>query len=159
MNIYAILSATLCFLLTSTPAMADKPLTDEMAVRAVVNGFEDAWNKHDMDAFANLFTSDADFVNVVGMRWVGREPIKQAHIASHSKWFKTSTLLIGDTTIKFLKPDVAVARSQWALTGALSPNGEPAPPRKGILTNVLVKTAGQWLIAVTQNTDIVKPGG
>ena len=145
--------------LAPTLAVAAGQSNDETAVRAVVSGFEESWNKHDMDTMANLFTLDADFVNVIGMRWIGREAIKQAHIASHSKMFKTSTLKLDDTSIKFLKPDVAFARSLWSLSGIVSPNGEIIPPRKGILTHVLVKTGTQWLIAVTQNTDIVKPAG
>jgi uncharacterized protein (TIGR02246 family) len=158
MKSYATLIAALGLCL-ATLAVADGRSSDEAAVRAVVGGFENAWNQHDMDSLANLFTSDADFVNVIGMRWVGREAIKQAHLASHSAMFKTSTLQIGDTTIKFLKPDVAIARSLWSLSGIVSPKGDLIPSRTGILTHVLVKSDGHWLIAMTQNTDIVKPGG
>lgn len=38
----------------------------ELAVRKVVNELQDAWNRHDMNAFGALFASDADFVNVTG---------------------------------------------------------------------------------------------
>jgi uncharacterized protein (TIGR02246 family) len=143
--------------MTSALIAADKPSTDEAAVRAIVNGFEVAWNNHDMDAFAMLFAADADFVNVIGQRWIGRDAIKKAHAASHATLFKTSTLKIEDTTIRFLKPDVAIARSVWTLSG-LTNNGQIAPNRTGILTHVLVKADGHWLIAVSQNTDIVKLG-
>jgi uncharacterized protein (TIGR02246 family) len=88
---------------------------------------------------------------------VGREAIKKAHAASHATIFKMSTLKIGDTTVRFLKPDVAVARSVWALSGMTSENGQVAPTRTGILTHVLIRTDGHWLIVETQNTDIVKP--
>jgi uncharacterized protein (TIGR02246 family) len=131
---------------------------DETGVTAVVQKFEDAWNRHDMDAFALLFATDADFVNVIGMRWVGHHAIKQHHAASHATIFKSSTLKIGDTTIRFLKPDVATARSVWQLSGISSPSGQPAPPRTGILTNVLIRIDGHWLIELTQNTDIIKAG-
>jgi hypothetical protein len=61
-----------------------KQINDEVGVNAVVRGFEEAWNRHDMDALATLFANDADFVNVIGMRWVGRDAIKQSHAASHA---------------------------------------------------------------------------
>jgi uncharacterized protein (TIGR02246 family) len=137
----------------------DQPTSDEVGVNAVVHGFEDAWNRHDMDAFAKLFATDADFVNVVGMQWVGREAIKHHHAASHATIFKTSTLTIGDTTVRFLKPDVAIARSAWTLSGMTSENGQMAPMRTGILTHVLLRTDGHWLIVASQNTDIAKPAG
>jgi uncharacterized protein (TIGR02246 family) len=143
---------------TSGSVAMDKQINDEAGVNAVVRGFEDAWNRHDMDAFAMLFATDADFVNVVGMRWVGRDAIKQHHAASHATIFKSSTLKIGDTTLRFLKADVATARSIWTLSGT-SESGQLSPTRTGILTHVIARIDGHWLIVLTQNTDITKPGG
>jgi hypothetical protein len=51
--------------------VAAAPAADEQAVTAVIRAFEEAWNRHDMDSFANLFLDDADFVNVLGSRWIG----------------------------------------------------------------------------------------
>jgi uncharacterized protein (TIGR02246 family) len=143
---------------TSGSVAMDKQINDDAGVDAVVRGFEDAWNRHDMDAFAMLFATDADFVNVVGMRWVGRDAIKQHHAASHATIFKSSTLKIGDTTLRFLKADVATARSIWTLSGT-SESGQLSPTRTGILTHVIARIDGHWLIVLTQNTDITKPGG
>jgi uncharacterized protein (TIGR02246 family) len=142
----------------SASVAADKQINDEAGVNAVVRGFEDAWNRHDMDAFAMLFSTDADFVNVIGMRWVGRDAIKQHHAASHATIFRSSTLKIGDTTVHFLKADVATARSVWTLSGITSETGQLVPTRNGILTDVLERIDGHWLIVLTQNTDIAKPG-
>src|ERR1700733_91233 len=135
----------------------DKQSNDEVGVRTVVDGFEDAWNRHDMSALAMFFATDADFVNVMGMRWVCREEIKNAHSASHATIFKTSTLKLGETTVRFLKPDVATARSVSPLSGQMSVNGQVAPTRTGILSHVLVRTDGRWQIVMSQNTDIARP--
>ena len=153
------LGALLIIGVTSASVAMDKQINDEAGVNAVVHGFEDAWNHHDMDAFAILFATDADFVNVVGMRWVGRDSIKQHHAASHATIFKSSTLTIGETTLRFLKADVATARSVWTLSGITSESGQLAPTRTGVLTHVLARIDGHWLIVLTQNTDITKPGG
>ena len=152
------LGALLSFSVTSASVAMDKRINDEVGVNAVVHGFEDAWNRHDMDAFAMLFAPDADFVNVVGMRWVGRDAIKQHHAASHAAIFRSSTLKIGETTVHFLTADIATARSVWTLSGITSETGQPAT-RTGILTHVLERIDGHWLIVLTQNTDIAKPGG
>jgi uncharacterized protein (TIGR02246 family) len=106
-----------------------------------------------------LFATDADFVNVIGMRSVGRNAIRQHHAASHATIFKSSTLKIGDTTLRFLKADVATARSVWALSGITPEPGQLAATRTGILTHVLARIDGHWLIVLTQNTDITRPGG
>lgn len=106
------LVALLSLVATSASVAADKQINDEVGVNGIVHGFEDAWNRHDMDAFAALFAADADFVNVIGTRWIGRDAIKQHHAASHATIFKSSTLKIGNTTIHFLKADVATAGSE-----------------------------------------------
>ena len=53
----------------------------EGRVRALVVRWQDAWNAHDMDALAALFTQDADFVNVGAKRWIGRSEIRRQHAA------------------------------------------------------------------------------
>jgi uncharacterized protein (TIGR02246 family) len=158
-NLYWHWGALLSLCLSLASVVMDKQINDEAGVNAVVHGFEDAWNRHDMDAFATLFATDADFVNVIGMRWVGRDAIRQHHAASHATMFRTSTLRIGDTTVRFLKADVATSRSEWTLSGITSATGQLAPARTGILTHVLERIDGRWLIVLTQNTDISTPAG
>jgi uncharacterized protein (TIGR02246 family) len=130
---------------------------DEQGVQVVVQGFADAWNRHDMEAFSALFAEDADFVNVRGARWIGRRAIREAHAASHATVFKESRLAMAETTVRFPGADVAVARTVWKLIGHTSRDGQPAAERTGILTNVLARRDGRWEIVVSQNTDIVPP--
>ena len=40
---------------------------DEKGINAVISAMTDAFNNHDANACALLFTPDADFVNVLGM--------------------------------------------------------------------------------------------
>jgi uncharacterized protein (TIGR02246 family) len=51
-------------------------------VRKVVGGFATTWNGHDLDAFGKLFASDAEFVNVAGVLWTGRQSIQAQHAYS-----------------------------------------------------------------------------
>jgi uncharacterized protein (TIGR02246 family) len=127
----------------------------EDAIVAVVQRIIEAWNRHDMDAFAKLFTDDADFVNVRGMRWIGRHAIREAHAASHATIFKNSQLGLRESSVRFLRPDIAVARSVTEVTGQINASGETSPPRSAMLTLVMVNVENKWMIAVAQNTDIV----
>ncbi|MFI5248142.1 MAG: SgcJ/EcaC family oxidoreductase [Nitrospirales bacterium] len=147
------------FLVTTSTAVAqDDPRNqsaDEAAVIAVTSGFVDAWNRHDMKAFAELFAEDADFVNVIGLWWRGRREIQKEHEALHASRMKNSHLTAVETTVRFLRPDVAVVHVRWELAGDTGLEGKPLPPRKGILTHVDAKIGGKWWITSSQNTDIV----
>jgi uncharacterized protein (TIGR02246 family) len=129
---------------------------DTSEVTRVVNAFADAWNRHDMEAFAQLFAADAEFVNVVGLWWKGRAEIKQAHEVTHASMFKNSRLTILDTSVRFPLPRFAIARSRWRLEGHVGPEGQALPARTGILVNVLTVDDGNWAIIDSQNTDIVE---
>ncbi len=126
---------------------------DEVQIRNVENGLQEAWNRHDMKAWANLFTEDADFVNVVGWWWLGRAEIERKHTNSHVFLFRESTVTMDEVHIRFLTPQIAVAHVLWSMVGGKKPDGVPAPPRKMIFTQVLQKQAGQWLISAAHNTD------
>jgi hypothetical protein len=59
---------------------------------------------------------------------------------------KASTLTIGDTIVRFLRPDVATALSVFTLSGMTLENGQVAPTGTAILTHVLARIDGHWLI-------------
>jgi ketosteroid isomerase-like protein len=143
--------------------------TSETEVRKVVNAFQEAWNRHDLDAREGLFAPDADFVNVMGHHWKGRQAIqsnfaflsgiapadsasvtlpKQAHGI-----FKTARINFSQIDVRFLREDVAVAHIESTLVGdTRTPN-----PRRGLLVMILTKDAGRWRISVVQNTNIYRP--
>lgn len=132
-------------------------MSDAVAeVTQVVLTFAECWNRHDMNAFAKLFAPDAEFVNVVGLWWKGREEIKKAHEFTHATMFKNSRLTISDVSVRFPVADIAIARARWVLEGHVSPEGSPLPVRHGILFNVLAKTPIGWSIIDSQNTDIIE---
>jgi uncharacterized protein (TIGR02246 family) len=119
--------------------------------------FADAWNRHDMDDFAALFSEDANFVNVVGMWWKNRLEIEAAHRATHATMFRDSRLEGVVSSVVELSPGLASVHYRWTLTAASAPDGSPAGTREGILLLVVKKEQSGWRIKVAQNTDIV-PG-
>jgi uncharacterized protein (TIGR02246 family) len=127
---------------------------DKTAVVAVVQRFVDDWNSHDMNALASVFSEDADFVNVIGQRWIGREAIKEANAAYHATMFKSSKLSVQDISVRFLKPDVAVLRCIPKLSGQLDAASNILPPRYTMLTFIMMKAGDEWIVVDAQNTNI-----
>jgi ketosteroid isomerase-like protein len=136
-------------------------------VRKVVLGFATTWNRHDMEAFGKLFAPDANFVNVIGLLWTGRQSI-QAHISySHGVIpidspgfsaadrryygiFKNSTMKFDQLDVHLLRTDVALAHVSWELLGDLRVQNA----RRGVFVFVLTRQNVGWLIATVQDTEI-----
>jgi uncharacterized protein (TIGR02246 family) len=127
---------------------------DRLKIRDVQTRQAAAWNHHDGNAYAALFTPDGDVVNVVGWWWKGRAEIASKLNAGFAYVFQQSTLTITDVNVKFLSPDLAVAHVQWTMTGARTPPNIPEP-RRGIEIQVLRRVRGNWLIESFQNTSSV----
>jgi uncharacterized protein (TIGR02246 family) len=129
-------------------------LPPEESIREVVKNCMDAWNRHDAKAFASLFAIDADLMNWMGQGATGREAIERAHELSFATRFKTSHQTTDDIKVRLIKTDVASVDIWWNMTGALDGSGQPRPPRRGILSWVMTKEEGKWLIKVMHNLDL-----
>ncbi len=145
----------LVFLTISIPMIRAVPIAaqgpDEAEVRAVAMRQAETWNRHDAEAYANLFTEDCDVVNVVGWWWKGRAELERKLTAAFVYTFHESRLTITHVDVRFLASDLTLAHATWSMTGARTPAGIPEPP-EGIQTLVLSKHDGPWLIAAFQNT-------
>lgn len=124
---------------------------DETDIKVLQERQATAWNDHDATAYANLFTEDGEVVNVVGWWWRGRREIETKLKAAFAFVFKESKLTITDVSVRFIKPDVAIAHVQWTMTGSKTPPNIPEP-KQGTQLQVLKKQKGRWLIFSFQNT-------
>ena len=135
-------------------AASSEAATD--SVKTVISTLAESWNRHDMAAFAAAFAENADFVNVIGMHWQGRQEIEAKHTATHRTIFRNSTMQIVDQSVRFLSPSIALAHVSTELKGAESLRERVAPEtRRTLMTCVLVKGADRWLITAAHKTDIV----
>jgi ketosteroid isomerase-like protein len=140
---------------------------DAEDARRVVAGFAMAWNRHDLDAFGKLFAPDADFVNVAGVLWTGRQSIQAQHAYSHGVIpadspgfsegdrryygiFKSSMLKFDQIDVRLLRKEIAIAHVNWELLG----DDRTQNPRRGVFIFVLTRRSAGWLIAAAQNTEI-----
>ncbi len=127
---------------------------DETAIRKLEVQQQEAWNRHDAKAYADLFTDDGDCVNVLGWWWKGRAEIEKKLTDAYVFVFAQSVLTVGEVDIRFLNPDLAVVHTRWTMTGARTPQGLPTP-QQGIQTKLVQKNGGKWLIVAFQNTNSI----
>ena len=124
---------------------------DRAEIRSVALRQAETWNRHDAQAYAELFTEDCDVVNVVGWWWKGRDEVQRKLTEAFRVVFRDSRLTITEVDTRFLRRDVAVTHARWTMVGAKAPAGLPEP-RQGIQTLTFTKQSGRWLIAAFQNT-------
>jgi uncharacterized protein (TIGR02246 family) len=122
------------------------------AIRQVEMQQQEAWNRHDAKAYANLFSENGDCVNVVGWWWKGRVEIEKKLTAAYAFVFRESVLTITDVDVKFPAPETAIAHVRWTMVGARTPGALPKP-QQGIQTQLLQRQKGKWLIVAFQNTN------
>ena len=127
---------------------------DEEAINKVLATYVETWNQHDMTAWGALFTDNVDYVNRGGGWWQSHTENVEGHTAIHDMLAKQQQMTYTSTVAKiaFLTPDIALVHATWEWPGFILPSGEEAKDFKGIITMVMVKQDGKWLIRALQNT-------
>jgi uncharacterized protein (TIGR02246 family) len=133
--------------------------TDRAAIEALGKRWQETWNRHDMDALSMLLAEDVDFVTVGGPkgRLTGRTQLREDHAAKHKTRFKDSVWTTKEMHIRFLRPDLAIARVLWSTTGDRVPHIKHGERREGIFMWVIEKRGGEWLVIASQNTESMPP--
>ncbi len=133
---------------------------DSIGVRSIIQQYEDAWNKNDMDAIGNLFTEDGSWINIGGLYCKNKTEIIKAHqvFAPYLKYMIPSKMNI--QKIQLISDVVALVfvHEELHLNHDLSfPDGRKANKGEVIydqLSFVLVKYSGQWMIKAGHNTAV-----
>ena len=128
---------------------------DETEVRQLVTAYTDAWNRHDTQAFARVFTDDVDYVNIAGRHWKGVEENVREHAIRFAGNMKSAVQTPTEIQVRFLTDEIALVHTSWDVTGYVRPDGKSVPLLKEITTMVVVKHGGKWLITAFQNTERV----
>jgi len=118
---------------------------DEAAIRELVNAFVNAWNAGDGEAFGQPFAADADFTAIHGLKARGRKMIARGHTKILATIYKGTRIVAVVESIRFLRPDVAVADV------TIDSQNFPFGLRKTLPLLVVTKESGAWSIAVFRN--------
>src|SRR5580700_12231651 len=103
-----LLIALLSLFVVVIPPTKAQTKADEEAVRKLPQAFSDAWARHDGHELAKIMADDVDFVTVATTYLHGRSDFEQFHVRLLSGRFKGSTITPLETTVRFLRPDMAV---------------------------------------------------
>ena len=91
----------------------------------------DAWNRHDVHAFAALLTEDAEFTNVRGTHTHGRAEVEEFHAPMFATIFKGAIRPANCVAPDFLKPGCGHRRYRLGNDGS-GHSRRRCPTAKGI---------------------------
>lgn len=134
---------------------------DEKEVRLTIQKMEDSFNAHDY-SFAgkyDLLTSDAFFINPVGMYWKNKSEIVKALAVLGEIRLKHESVKLNIKQIQFLAPTVAVVvaygdgrvEDDYSFPDG-SKGGSKGDATKGVYSYTLIKIHSTWKIKSMQIT-------
>lgn len=150
--IILLISVALGLTFHTSVAQSFNETNEREAIKLNIMGYEDGWNQHDAKAIAELYHTDAAWINWFGAYEKGRDSIQVHFQKIHSSYYKTSrahTVSIEDLT--FITPGVAVSHVRMDLTGDERYPGQTMRFRRTI---ILTKRDGVWRILAGQNAKL-----
>ena len=128
--------------------MPSKMDADSAAIKQCVAAWEEAWNRHDAHATAMRYVEDGDFSSTTGIPSHGWKELESHYNEIFTTFLKDAQRTDTVKSIRFLTPEIASVDIDWQMTGAKTRDGKDAPNRKGLLTWIVTKHNGQWMITI-----------
>jgi uncharacterized protein (TIGR02246 family) len=128
--------------LPSASAQSKDPALDKLAA-----DWAAAFSRADAKALAGFYTENAVRITQEVGKVVGRSAMEKEFAANFAGPWKGAKIKINVGAIDAVSPEIAVNEGTWEVTGAMTPDGKPAPPLKGSYLNTIVKKNGAWVIA------------
>lgn len=158
-------SVVVAFALTSFAGCSTVPSTsnqgtreDEEAIRKVIVEMTEGFNKHDARASTRMYTPDADLITVRGERFRGTTEFEKGLASIFATRAREATHRTLNVSVRFIRPDVALAHVTNELSGLIAPDGARPPPHQELSLRVFVKDGNDWRVAAFHNT-LVQPFG
>ena len=128
---------------------------DMAAINSILADNVIALNKHDPVSASRQYMSNAEFTNVAGRHVKGQAEIEKFLATGFATRLKAATWKPVNTTIRFIRSDVAIVHVTSEISGFLNPNGSTAPPHNELSIRVFQKDDGIWHVAAFHNTTVV----
>ena len=145
------LAVVLFFSFTAAPSWGQMPSSmdaESAAIKQCVAAWEDAWNRHDAHATAMRYVQDGDFSSTTGIPSHGWKELENHYNEIFTTFLKDAQRTDTVKSIRFLTPEIASVDIDWQMTGAKTRDGKDAPNRTGLLTWIVTKHNGQWMITI-----------
>lgn len=139
--------------------VAPAPAQVNEGIHRILAGQVEAWNRGDAKTWAQGFSEDADFINILGMRFQGRHDIQRRHAELFATAFQGSNVTITVVKIRVLTGSAAVVETVHELqTFVRLPRGIQPTEGSNVLRTrmsyVFTLEGGRWRILSAQNTAI-----
>src|SRR5262245_232308 len=108
-------------------AQRDTRSEDEEAIKRMIVEMTMGFNNHDARAASSMYTSDAKLTTVRGEVMNGRAEIEKGLASIFATRAKNATHRTLDVSIRFLRPDIALAHVTNELSGLVTPEGQELP--------------------------------
>jgi uncharacterized protein (TIGR02246 family) len=134
--------------------------TAEDSIRRLLDEQVAAWNAGDAAGWCKDFTPDSGFVNILGMRFDGREDNARRHGELFATVFNQSRLEMRELEIRVLGDSTATADALLDLKNFRGlPRGIRATIGNDVLRTrmhyVLVHEGDRWFVVFSQNTAVM----
>lgn len=133
-----------------TGSMAAADVSSEALVRKMYDEYEAAWNRHDAATMAGLWAEDGDRIESDGAQAKGRRNVENLLREQHEGVSKESLLSLSLDSVWFIVDGVALADGSYTVTGIRDRDGKVVEPRRGRLSDVLVRHGGTWQIGASR---------
>ena len=130
---------------SSRAQMASNRDADTAAIKQTVAAFADTWHSHDAHGVAMRYVEDGDFSSIKGEPSHGRKELEDHYTTIFSTFLKNAHTTDTVKSVRFLGPDIASVDIDWLVT---DPNAPGGVLRKGLLTWIVTKRNGQWMITI-----------
>jgi uncharacterized protein (TIGR02246 family) len=149
-----------CLFMCACNGRGQSDSADYKSIRLAVKNLNEIWNRHDMDAYCDLFTEDATWVNILGMFWQNKTDLCKAHKIIKEVALKYWTAEMNLVKIRFIMQDVALVYIYE--TGYVEHEFDASPTKKFFkgdifhdrLFLVYKKINNNWKITAGQNTTV-----
>lgn len=132
------------------------PKTAVDGIATTLTNLEKAWNTQDIDLYGKQLDEQCNWVNVVGMRWRGKQNVVKAHAVYFEIMFKGVPQAFQTVEIRGFTDTVAVAICTLKMAAYKTPDGRSMPANLNRMTLTMVLKGDRWLIGSAQNA-IVDP--
>ena len=127
---------------------------DEAAIRRVLANWDRGWDTFDARLAAMDYADDADWVNAFGRKKKGRAELQTFLTGLFARPdMKAARFTTTAVSIRFVRPDVAVASTDFQGVGQKTLSGEEMGTRVGHQIRVLANERGRWVIVSHQIMD------